>query len=104
MPLAQVGEEGGEAELPVDVRGRFVLPEVVVVRLVDALGDRHPLREVRATGGVFAEPLWREAVAAYAGSNGLDPTAFPSLLSMENELLRAKMERVPGPLARRRRR
>jgi transposase-like protein len=25
-------------------------------------------------------------------------------LSMENELLRAKMERVPGPLARRRRR
>jgi len=29
----------------------------------------------------------REAVAAYAGSNGLDPTAFPSLLRMENELV-----------------
>ncbi len=29
----------------------------------------------------------REAVAAYAGSNGLDPTAFPSLLAMENELV-----------------
>jgi glutamate/tyrosine decarboxylase-like PLP-dependent enzyme len=28
-----------------------------------------------------------EAVAAYAGANGLDPTAFPSLLTMENELV-----------------
>lgn len=31
--------------------------------------------------------IGREAVAAYAGSNGLDPTAFPSLLQMENELV-----------------
>ena len=30
--------------------------------------------------------LGREAVALYAGSNGLDPTAFPSLLAMENDL------------------
>ncbi len=29
----------------------------------------------------------REAVAAFAGSNGLDPTAFPSLLQMENDLV-----------------
>ena len=29
----------------------------------------------------------RDAVAAYAGSNGLDPTAFPSLLTMENALV-----------------
>ncbi|MCF6379034.1 aminotransferase class V-fold PLP-dependent enzyme [Nocardioides KLBMP 9356] len=29
----------------------------------------------------------REAVAAYAASNALDPTAFPSLLQMENELV-----------------
>ncbi len=29
----------------------------------------------------------RAAVAAYADSNGLDPTAFPSLLAMENELV-----------------
>ena len=29
----------------------------------------------------------REAVAAYAGSNGLDPTAFPSLMQMENEVV-----------------
>jgi len=31
--------------------------------------------------------LGREAVALYAGSNGLDPTAFPSLLAMENDLV-----------------
>ncbi|MEZ5091229.1 aspartate aminotransferase family protein [Nocardioides sp.] len=33
------------------------------------------------------DALARDAVAAYAGANGLDPTAFPSLLSMENELV-----------------
>ncbi|SFB84412.1 Glutamate or tyrosine decarboxylase [Nocardioides terrae] len=33
------------------------------------------------------DAIGREAVAAYAGSNGLDPTAFPSLLRMENELV-----------------
>ena len=31
--------------------------------------------------------IGREAVAAYAGSNGLDPTSFPSLLQMENDLV-----------------
>ena len=33
------------------------------------------------------DALARDAVAAYAGANGLDPTAFPSLLTMENELV-----------------
>ncbi|MEP9363563.1 aminotransferase class V-fold PLP-dependent enzyme [Nocardioides sp. CN2-186] len=33
------------------------------------------------------DAIGREAVAAYAGSNGLDPTAFPSLLQMENDLV-----------------
>ncbi|MDH2413424.1 aminotransferase class V-fold PLP-dependent enzyme [Nocardioides sp. CER19] len=33
------------------------------------------------------DAIGREAVAAYAGSNGLDPTAFPSMLQMENELV-----------------
>ena len=39
--------------------------------------------------------IGREAVAAYAGSNGLDPTAFPSLLPMENDAgrLRARPAR-----------
>ncbi len=34
-----------------------------------------------------ADEVGRAAVAAYAGSNGLDPTAFPSLLHMENEVV-----------------
>ena len=45
-----------------------------------------------------ADRVGREAVAAYAGSNGLDPTAFPSLLTMENELVgfAADAARRPG--------
>ncbi|MFT4286526.1 pyridoxal phosphate-dependent decarboxylase family protein [Nocardioides sp.] len=39
----------------------------------------------------------REAVAAYAGSNGLDPTAFPSLLQMENELVGYALDLLHGP-------
>lgn len=39
----------------------------------------------------------REAVAAFAGSNGLDPTAFPSLLSMENDLVGFARAMVDGP-------
>lgn len=39
----------------------------------------------------------REAVAAYAGSNGLDPTAFPSLLAMENELVGFTCDLLEAP-------
>jgi len=38
-------------------------------------------------GDAEVDRIGREAVAAYAGSNALDPTAFPSLLRMENELI-----------------
>jgi sphinganine-1-phosphate aldolase len=41
--------------------------------------------------------IGREAVAAYAGSNGLDPTAFPSLLQMENELVGFALDLLDGP-------
>jgi glutamate/tyrosine decarboxylase-like PLP-dependent enzyme len=36
-------------------------------------------------------------VAAYAGSNGLDPTAFPSLLQMENELVGRACDLLDAP-------
>jgi sphinganine-1-phosphate aldolase len=39
----------------------------------------------------------REAVAAYAASNGLDPTAFPSMLAMENELVGLGLDLADGP-------
>jgi glutamate/tyrosine decarboxylase-like PLP-dependent enzyme len=45
------------------------------------------LAYVYDSGLAEADRVGREAVAAYAGSNGLDPTAFPSLLTMENELV-----------------
>jgi glutamate/tyrosine decarboxylase-like PLP-dependent enzyme len=44
-----------------------------------------------------ADRAGREAVAAYAGSNGLDPTAFPSLLTMENELVGFAARLLDGP-------
>ena len=44
-----------------------------------------------------ADRVGREAVAAFAGSNGLDPTAFPSLLTMENELVGFARPLVDGP-------
>src|SRR3954468_5824488 len=41
--------------------------------------------------------IGREAVAAYAGSNGLDPTAFPSLLQMENDLVGLTADLLDAP-------
>ncbi|MBA2954439.1 aminotransferase class V-fold PLP-dependent enzyme [Nocardioides sp. MAH-18] len=45
------------------------------------------LAYVYDSGLADVDRVGREAVAAYAGSNGLDPTAFPSLLQMENDLV-----------------
>lgn len=39
----------------------------------------------------------RAAVAAYAGSNGLDPTAFPSLVAMENDLVGFACDLLDAP-------
>ncbi len=43
------------------------------------------------------DAMAREAVAAYAGTNGLDPTAFPSLLTMENELVGFACDLLAAP-------
>jgi sphinganine-1-phosphate aldolase len=45
------------------------------------------------------DEVGRAAVAAYAGANGLDPTAFPSLLTMENELVGFACDLLDGPAA-----
>lgn len=45
------------------------------------------LAYVYDAGDPEVDRVAREAVAAYAASNALDPTAFPSLLQMENELV-----------------
>src|SRR3954454_4698978 len=41
--------------------------------------------------------IGREAVAAFAGSNGLDPTAFPSLLQMENDVVGFAADLLDAP-------
>src|SRR5690606_37025454 len=43
------------------------------------------------------DDIARRAVAPYAGSNGLDPTAFPTLPAMENELGGFALDLVHGP-------
>jgi len=45
------------------------------------------LAYVYDSGLAQADEIAREAVAMYASTNGLDPTAFPSLLSMEADLI-----------------
>ncbi len=45
------------------------------------------LAYVYDSGLAEADRVGREAVASFAGSNGLDPTAFPSLLQMENDVV-----------------
>jgi len=44
-----------------------------------------------------ADELGREALAAYGGTNGLDPTAFPSLLRMEQDLVGMAADLLDGP-------
>jgi len=55
------------------------------------------LAYVYDSGLAEVDALAREAVAAFAGSNGLDPTAFPSLLAMENDLVAFARTLVDGP-------
>ncbi len=55
------------------------------------------LAYVYDSGLAEADRVGREAVAAYAGSNGLDPTAFPSLLQMENEVVGFACELLHAP-------
>ncbi|MCA0337041.1 MAG: aspartate aminotransferase family protein [Actinobacteria bacterium] len=45
------------------------------------------LAYVYDSGLAEADALGLEALAMFSGSNGLDPTAFPSLLAMENDLV-----------------
>ncbi|MDP2773579.1 MAG: aminotransferase class V-fold PLP-dependent enzyme [Nocardioides sp.] len=56
------------------------------------------LAYVYASGLAEVDQVGRDAVAAFAGSNGLDPTAFPSLLQMENDLVAfaARLLDAPG--------
>ncbi|NNM47264.1 pyridoxal phosphate-dependent decarboxylase family protein [Knoellia koreensis] len=71
--------------LPADeVRARL---EAMAAHDVPTHGGR-TLAYVYDSGLAEVDVLARDALAAYASSNGLDPTAFPSLLAMEQDLVR----------------
>jgi sphinganine-1-phosphate aldolase len=55
------------------------------------------LAYVYDSGRPEIDRVGREAVAAYAGTNGLDPTAFPSLLAMENDLVGFACDLLDAP-------
>lgn len=62
-----------------------------------AVHDGRSLAYVFDSGRSDVDAVAAEAVALYAGSNGLDPTAFPSLLEMENELVGFACDLVDAP-------
>lgn len=72
-------------------------------RLAALKADDVPIHGGRTLAYVYdsgieeANRVGEEAVAAYAGSNGLDPTAFPSLLAMENEVVGKGLDLLDAP-------
>ena len=57
----------------------------------------HTLAYVYDAGRPDVDALAREALAAFGGTNGLDPTAFPSLAVMERELVAFVGELLDAP-------
>jgi glutamate/tyrosine decarboxylase-like PLP-dependent enzyme len=57
------------------------------------------LAYVYDSGLADVDELGRQALAMYASTNGLDPTAFPSLLAMENDLTGWAARLLDGPEA-----
>ncbi|UDY24199.1 pyridoxal phosphate-dependent decarboxylase family protein [Nocardioides sp. Kera G14] len=78
---------------PSDVLGRLLAAQQ---RDLPVHGGR-TLAYVYDSGLPEVDRVAREAVAAYAGSNGLDPSAFPSLVQLENELVGYALSLVDGP-------
>ena len=55
------------------------------------------LAYVYDSGLAEADAIGREALASFSSTNGLDPTAFPSLLAMENDLVGIAGRLVDAP-------
>ena len=55
------------------------------------------LAYVYDSGLATADAIGREALASFSSTNGLDPTAFPSLLAMENDLVGVAGRLVDAP-------
>ena len=73
----------------------------VFARLETYRRDDTPWREGRTWAYVYdpgpeAEAVVKDAFASYLGENGLDPTAFPSALRMENEVVSMAASHLHG--------
>jgi len=77
-------------------------PEQIVAELQARRARDLPTHGGRTLAYVYdsgledADEVARRAIAMYAATNGLDPTAFPSLLSMESELVAFARRLVHG--------
>jgi sphinganine-1-phosphate aldolase len=75
--------------------------DAVFETLEDYRRDDTPWREGRTWAYVYdpgpeAESVIKDAFASYLGENGLDPTAFPSALRMENEVVAMAASHLHG--------
>ena len=75
--------------------------DAVFERLESYRQDDTPWREGRTWAYVYdpgpeAESVIHDAFASYLGENGLDPTAFPSALRMENEVVAMAANHLNG--------
>lgn len=55
------------------------------------------LSYVYDSGIATADEIGREALTSFAATNGLDPTAFPSLAAMESDLVAVARDLLDGP-------
>lgn len=75
----------------------------VRARLAALRGEDLPVHTGRTLAYVFdsglpgIDRIAAEAVGAFAATNGLDPTAFPSVLTMENDLVGFGLGRLDAP-------
>ena len=75
----------------------------VLARLRALQADDLPVHGGRTLAYVYdsglpdIDRIGREAVASAAATNGLDPTAFPSLLRMENDLVGVGLRLLDAP-------
>lgn len=75
--------------------------ESIFDRLAEYRRDDTPWREGRTWAYVYdpgekAEAVIHDAFSSYLGENGLDPTAFPSALRMENEVIAMSARHLNG--------
>lgn len=80
---------------------RGLTREDVFEKLAQYRRDDTPWREGRTWAYVYdpgekAEAVIHDAFASYLGENGLDPTAFPSALRMENEVIAMAANHLHG--------